>query len=133
MMDYRLERKLLQICILAGAGVPLLAGGSGMIFGTSMFGDMSDLSSDSHFRYLSGLLFGIGVAFLHAIPTIERRTAYVRLLSAIVFTGGISRLAACLFVGVPELPMVLAIVMELVVTPLLCFWQARIAKRAPQS
>lgn len=118
------ERRLLQACIAIGGCVPVLAGGAGMVLGM----EQGDVSLDSHFRYLSGLLFGIGIAFWYAIPTIETRTQYVRLLCLPIVIGGFARLGAAVFVGVPKTGMLLAIGMELIVTPGLCLWQSRVAK-----
>ncbi len=53
----------------------------------------------------------------------------MRLLTFAVVVGGAARAAAALWVGLPPAPMLAAIGMELVVTPLLCLWQARIAAR----
>ncbi len=84
-------------------------------------------SLDSHYRYLSGLLLGLGLAFWTMIPRIERHGAGVRLLTVIVVIGGVGRLFGALLHGVPAGPMGYALVMELIVTPLICLWQARIA------
>ncbi len=127
-MTPALERRLLQAAIAIGGCVPVFTGGAGMLFGMNILAGQGDVSLDSHFRYLSGLLFGIGIAFWYAIPTIETRTQYVRLLCLPIVIGGFARLGAALFVGVPKNGMILAIVMELVVTPALCLWQSRIAK-----
>ena len=122
------ERRLLQICILVAGCVPVGAGTAGVVFGSQAFSESADVSFDSHFRYLSGLLLAIGIAFWAAIPAIERRTMYIRLLTFIVVVGGAARLAAALLVGVPSHPMLLAIAMELLITPLLCLWQGRISR-----
>ncbi len=131
-MTPALERRLLQAAIAMGGCVPVFAGGAGMLFGMDVLagqGDISiDVSRDSHFRYLSGLLFGIGIAFWYAIPTIETKTYHARLLCLPIVMGGFARLGAALFVGVPKTGMIFAIVMDLVITPALCLWQSRIAK-----
>ncbi len=129
---HRLERRILQCIVLVAGCVPVFAGGSGMLFGVAMLGGHADLSLDSHFRYLSGLLFGIGIGFWSAIPALETKTERVRLLGAIVFIGGLARLGAAITVGLPSGPMILAIGMELVVTPLLCLWQGRMAAKRGQ-
>ena len=113
--------------MLIGACVPVLAGGMGMVFGGGMLSGATDISLDSHIRYLSGLLFAIGIAFWAAVPAIEKKTSYVRLLTFLVVTGGLARLAGAIFVDIPSTPMLLSIGMELIVTPLLCLWQSRIA------
>lgn len=112
--------------------VPLGAGAAGVVQGPAMIGDAaaggaSDL--DSHFRYLSGLLLGLGIGFAASIPTIERRSELFLVLSAIVVAGGLARLGALLVLGPPNLPHVLALGMELVVVPLLFAWQRKVALR----
>lgn len=83
----------------------------------------------NHGRYLSGLLLAIGLAFWAAIPDIERRTTWIRVLTAVVVIGGLCRLLGVLL-GDPLSPSVaFALAMELGVTPLLCFWQSRLVPR----
>ena len=125
------ERRLLQLAIALGGFVPVGAGLDGGLLGSGMLGQGSgtDPALDSHVRYLSGLLLGIGLAFWQAIPTIETRTARVRLLTAIVALGGLMRLIGILLVGAPGGSMLFGLGMELVVTPLLCLWQGRVARR----
>lgn len=124
------ERRLLQLAIALGGFVPVGAGLQGALLGASMTGEGgSGASLDSHVRYLSGLLLGIGLAYWEAIPAIEKRTGRVRLLTAIVALGGLMRLVGIVFVGVPGGAMLFGLSMELVVTPLLCLWQGRVARR----
>jgi uncharacterized protein DUF4345 len=87
------------------------------------------VAADSHYRYLSGLLLGIGIGFATAVPDIEHRTARVRLLAGIVVVGGLGRLLSLLLHGAPDKPMLAALAMELVVTPVLALWQARVARQ----
>jgi len=84
---------------------------------------------DSHFRYLSGLLLGVGLGFAASIPTIERRSELFAVLSAAVVVGGLARLAALITGSVPGAPDVLALGVELLIVPLLWLWQRRIARR----
>ena len=108
--------------------VPVLAGLSGVVLGASMAAPSPGASGlDSHFRYLSGLLLAIGFGFWSTVPSIERRTARFRLLTALVVAGGLGRLVGVLLDGLPPAPMLAGLGMELVVTPLLCAWQSRIA------
>ena len=100
-----------------------------MITGSAMIdGSAAGLDADSHFRYLSGLLLAVGLGFWSTIPEIERHTGRFRLLTAVVLAGGIGRLIGLAFVAVPGTPMLAALIMELVVTPLLCLWQSAIAR-----
>ena len=66
------------------------------------------------------LLFGDG-----------RQTACVRLLTLLVVVGGLMRLYGIATVGNPGGAMLFGLAMELVVTPALCLWQGRVARRAP--
>ncbi len=93
-----------------------------------MAGPAAEISVDSHFRYLSGLLLGIGLVFWWMVPHIERHTALVRVLTVLVAMGGVGRLYGILTQGVPDAPMLGGLVMELVVTPLLCVWQSRVGR-----
>ncbi len=125
-------RRALQAAVCLGAVVPLTAGGAGVWLGPAMLGDATaapDLAS--HYRYLSGLLLGIGLAFVALVPRIERATVPFRLLTTLVVAGGLARLAGLGLDPLPSWPHRLALVMELVVTPLLCLWQARVARAAP--
>jgi hypothetical protein len=132
----RIEKRLLQAAVALGCVVPLLAGGSGMIEGPAFLhgvgGEVpSDL--DSHFRYLSGLLFAIGLAFASCIPGIEHKTARFRLLAFLVVIGGLGRLAGLVSSGVPGAGHVFGLAMELGTVPLLVLWQARLASQAMSS
>lgn len=124
---YQRERRWLQVALIISAGVPVLAGAAGMTVGASMLSNTVDVSLDSHVRYLSGVLFAMGLSFWAIVPQIENNKVPMRLLTFLVVMGGMARLAGAVVVGIPSKPMVLAIVMELVVTPLLCWWQARCA------
>ena len=126
----RTERRLLQLAVALGCAVPLLAGGAGMIEGPAFLrgverGVPPDL--DSHFRYLSGLLFAAGLGFASCIPGIEAKTGRFRLLALLVFVGGLGRLASYATVGTPGGGHVFGLGMELVAMPLLVLWQARVA------
>ncbi len=124
-------KQSLQACVLVAAAVPVAAGLAGIALGPAAV-ELSGItaSEDSHARYLSGLLFGIGIAFWSTVPGIERRGARFRLLAAIVVLGGLGRLVSLIATGPPSAPMLAALGLELVATPLLALWQARVAARA---
>ena len=128
MISYTQEKKLLQAVIAVACLVPLSAGLTGMVNGAAWFGG-GTVDLHSHFSYLSGLLFGIGLGFLTAIPHIERHAARVRVLGMIVIIGGLGRLLSLVLMGVPSGAMVAALGMELLVTPLICWWQHGFAQR----
>jgi hypothetical protein len=120
-------KRALQIAVAIGGIVPVSAGLAGVILGPLAGGSGASTDLDSHFRYLSGLLLAIGLAFWGTIPGIERNGAVFRLLTAIVFAGGLARLYGVLVHGWPGSAMIFGLAMELVITPLLCLWQARVA------
>jgi len=123
-----LATRLLQAGVAIGGLVPVGAGLIGILGGPTWFdGVAGSMSAGSHYRYLSGLLLAIGLAFWSTIPRIEQQTQRVRLLTFIVFVGGLARLYSLFAFGVPPGPMLFGLGMELVVTPLFCYWQSRIA------
>jgi hypothetical protein len=123
-----LEKRALQVAVALGCLVPIGGGARGIWLGPQMAGAAGPADLDSHFRYLSGLLLGIGLAYLTAIPRIEQYSLRFRILTAIVVVGGLGRLASLVAMGTPSLIMTAALAMELIVTPALALWQHRIAR-----
>ena len=128
-MTPKTERRLLQAAVLVAGIVPVSAGAAGVILGARMAGG-GNIDLDSHVRYLSGLLLGIGLVFWGMVPGIERHKLIVRVLTVLVVIGGLGRMLGVFVAGTPSTPMAAALAMELVVTPLLCLWQSRIARLA---
>lgn len=126
-------RRGLQIAVAVFGCVPVFAGLAGVLLGPGMLGDVGSISLDSHTRYLSGLLLGIGLVFWWNIPRVETCGPLFRVLTLIVFIGGLGRLVGVYAHGIPPASMQFALCMELVVTPLLCLWQAAVAGRASQN
>jgi hypothetical protein len=125
-----LERRLLQIGVALAGLIPVGGGLAGVIWGPAITGESAHGVLDSHFRYMSGLLAAIGVAYWSAIPDIEKEGAKFTLLTLIVVAGGFARALGMLIMGPPGLVMLAALVMELVITPLLYFWQRRVQRLA---
>ncbi|MES2906530.1 MAG: DUF4345 domain-containing protein [Pseudomonadota bacterium] len=123
------EKRLLQITVLVGGIVPVTPGLLGSGIGLAFVDGLVTRDADSHFRYLSGLLLAIGFGFWSCVPDIETKTARFRLLTLIVFIGGLARLFGCLVEGVPSPQMQFGLMMELAVTPLLCWWQGRLPQQ----
>lgn len=126
------ERQALQRAVAVMALVPVASGLYGVLFGLNGIGHGSlvDVSADSHFRYLSGLHMGIGILFWTCVPGIEAKTTLFRFLTLVVALGGLARLLGWALTGLPSFLMLAALAVELLVTPLLCLWQARVAARA---
>lgn len=126
----RREKRRLQQVVAVLAAVPALAGLSGVLFGHAITGDVNpSVSADSHFRFLSGLLLGIGLCFWWTVPAIEEKTTLFRFLALMIVLGGLARLVGLYITGVPSLFMLLALFLELAVTPALAMWQTRLANR----
>jgi len=124
------EARILKIVVAAACFVPITAGGAGALLGPAMVGiETASLAADSHYRYLSGLLLGIGILFLSTVLRIERSAGRFRLLALIVVIGGLSRLSGVLLSRDADLSTLFALAMELGVTPALVLWQARVADR----
>ncbi len=129
------ERVALQVAVGMACLVPILAGGAGMAWGPAFIGGVptpvpTDL--DSHFRYLSGLLLAIGIGFVTCIPRIDGNGRRSRLLGSLGRGGGVGWALSLLAVGLPGQGHLLALGMELGVTPLLMLWQRRIERGRPQ-
>jgi hypothetical protein len=123
-------RLMLQLAVAVGGCVPVSAGGAGVLFGAHFLDTAGTFDADSHFRYLSGLLLGIGLCFWSLVPHIETEGVKFRALTFVVFAGGCGRLFAVLALGIPSTGMLAALAMELGVTPLLCLWQWRVSQNA---
>lgn len=124
------EIQLLRIAVAVACLLPIIAGGMGVLLGPGMFGINTAMGvADSHYRYLSGLLFGIGILFLTTVPRIETSTARFRLLSIIVILGGFGRLLGVMLNRDADASSLFALGMELGVTPTFVMWQARVAAR----
>lgn len=123
-----MEKRILQIVLAAVACVPVLAGAAGVLLGPALNG-LADSSSTlaSHFRYLSGLLLGIGLCYWSCVPGIERKGARLSLLTLIVFIGGLGRAFSLLAAGPPSIWHQGALAIELGVAPAVWFWQRRIS------
>jgi hypothetical protein len=126
------ERRLLQIVVALAALVPVAMGLMSIVRGPAVLAGIAGpvpVDLDSHYRYLSGLLLGIGLAFAACVPAIERRGPAMRLLGAIVILGGCGRLVSLAEVGTPGGGHLFGLAMELGAVPFILLWQARIAKR----
>jgi Domain of unknown function (DUF4345) len=124
------ERLLLQIVVAVASLIPISAGAMGVLLGPEMVHlDFVPAAADSHYRYLSGLLLGIGCAFVSTVRRIELLGSRFRMLTGIVVIGGFGRLLSLWVRGYPDGPMLFGLVMELCVTPALAIWQIRVASR----
>ncbi len=122
------SKHALQAAVTLAAALPVFASAWDVVHGLQGAGAWAT----NHERYLSGLLLAVGLGFWSTIPHIERKAARFRLLTFVVVTGGLCRLMGVVL-GDPASPAVLvALVMELGVTPALCFWQSRLLPTRPK-
>jgi hypothetical protein len=125
-----MERRLLQVCIALAALVAVAAGIGGVFWGAAGLGEQAPSALDSHFRYLSGVLAAIGVAYWSTIPDIEKAGARFGLLTLLVVAGGFARALGMLIAGPPGPASGAALALELLIAPGLYLWQARIQRLA---
>lgn len=117
---------MLPVAIRVAALVPLLAGGAGVLWGGGFLGEAAGPATDSHLRYLSGVLLGLGLLALWCAAALPRRAAVFQALCAVVTLGGLARLAGLALAGVPPWPHLLALGTELGIVPLLWLWSRRV-------
>jgi hypothetical protein len=116
---------MLTFAIRLAALVPILAGSAGALAGAGFLGEAAGPATDSHLRYLSGLLLGLGLLALWCAADLPRRGVAFTILCAVVALGGLARLLGVAVAGVPPWPHVAALGMELGVVPALWLWWRR--------
>ncbi len=124
------EKRALQAATALACFVPLSMGLTSVLRSAAVLKGVEPplpIDLDSHFRYLSGLLLGIGLTFLACLPNIERRRPVFLALGAIIFVGGLARLLSLVELGWPGPGHRFGLVMELVVVPVIVLWQGRVA------
>lgn len=131
-VEAELEKRLLQAATALACFVPLSMGGLSVLRSAAVLKGMEPpfpIDLDSHYRYLSGLLLGIGLVFLFSIPRIETRRTVFLTLGAVILIGGLARLWSLVELGAPSRGHQFGLVMELIMVPLIVLWQGRIARR----
>lgn len=129
-----MNRRLLQVVLAILSLSPLGFGGLGLLFGPAgLSAKLSGLPADvdSHFRYLSGIFFMLGIALWTCIPRIETREATIRFrwIAAAVVAGGLARGWGMVTGVTPGLGHQIGLAVELVATPLVVLWQAQVSRR----
>jgi hypothetical protein len=102
--------------------IPLTAGLGGALFGGAFLGEPVGPATDSHLRYLSVLLAALGALAWWCSHDLATRGGIFTLLVGIVMLGGIARGVGLLVAGPPPLPHILALVVEILITPALWLW-----------
>ena len=126
-----MERRLLQIVLGLGAVAALLAGARGVVNGPAIAGASSiEIGADSQYRFLSGLLVGLAAAYVILIPTIERESQRLFMLTLIVVVAGFVRAADMLIAGPDGAVSYFSLILTLIAAPAVYLWQLRVARRA---
>jgi hypothetical protein len=92
-------------------------------------GQATTSTVDSEVRFLAVYWLAYGVLLLWVVPQVERRTGVVRAALAVMFASGCARALSFLRDGTPHPVMVAAMAVELVLPPVLWYWQAGLARR----
>jgi Domain of unknown function (DUF4345) len=131
-----MSKKALQIVLAILGLIPILTGGLDLIVGASSLNIngasfsseiLNNVVLDSQIRFLGAIWLGIGIILYWILPSIERQTTLLRLLTGSIFLGGIGRLTSAILVGVPPTQFIGATVLELIGMPLLILWQSFIS------
>jgi hypothetical protein len=126
------ERRLLQAAVALGCLSPFWFGLRGVIEGPAFLAGVEpgQAAPDllSHYRYLSGLFFGVGLVLLSCVLRIEARTARFRLACGVIVMGGLARAVGLIMGDAPSAAHHVALAAELGLVPLLVLWQARVAR-----
>ncbi|MBE7184654.1 MAG: DUF4345 domain-containing protein [Methylobacterium mesophilicum] len=124
------ERGVLQGVVGVLAIVPVLAGTAGIAGGPGLVGvdPPWGVDLDSHFRFLSGVLLAMGLAWWSCVPGIEAKGERFRLLAGLTMLGGLGRLLSLGIAGAPSLGHQVGLVIELIAVPVLVIWQMRVAR-----
>lgn len=130
-MTAEAERRLLQAAVALACLVPIAMGAASIVESAAVLRGVEPplaVDLDSHYRYLSGLLFGIGILFAASIRRIETKGTTFRTLGTIIVIGGLARLVSLIQNGVPGAGHQFGLAMELAVVPLIVLWQGRVAR-----
>jgi hypothetical protein len=132
-----MEKRILQIIIAIIGIVPILTGLEGILppgvsdkfYGISISNSIQgNIILDSNFRYFSGLWFGLGIVLFWIIPSIEKQKIALRIISCMIFIGGIGRVISMITFGIPPVIFIIFTLLELLF-PLLLILQNKISKQ----
>ena len=127
-----MSKRALQILTAILALVPIATGIIGM-FGLSdpIYAPMGlphNALLDSNLRFFAAVWLGLGLALLWLVPRIETETVLFRVFWGMIFIGGIGRLLAMIFTGLPIAPFIGFTALEIFGAPLFIWWQSRLAR-----
>lgn len=125
-----MERLFLQIATAFSALVLLGLGLCGMILGVQFMHGVGTITVDNYFRLLSGIMAGMGIVLLCAIPHVERHRERFGILTFMIVLGGFAELYSVILHGIPSVGALFGMFMTLIYAPLLWLLQRHVAKSA---
>jgi hypothetical protein len=128
-----MERKLLQIAFALAGLVLIVFGLAGVFFGANFVDLSGNVEIDSYFRFLKGVLLGIGLIYWSSIPDIARHGERISLVTFILVLGAVPRLIAVIGHGVPTIGILVSLAGELIVAPLLWLWHQHVTSVAQRN
>ncbi|MGH3715487.1 MAG: DUF4345 domain-containing protein [Micromonosporaceae bacterium] len=122
-------RRVLQALVAVIGAVAVLTGVVEVVFGSRLFTGTAPVVADvdSQYRFFASFWLGAGLVALWVVPRIEPAAGPLRLVMGLMFLGGLSRLVSWVMVGVPQPMIITLLALELVVPPIVVFWQSRLA------
>jgi Domain of unknown function (DUF4345) len=128
---------LMRLRILLGVLglVPIFIGMTGIFSGLERLVSGCEFSSDSdgQYRYLSAIYLGFGGLILWIQSRLESEVQLFRTLMTMVFVAGVARAIPIVALGFPRIPVLIALVFELIFPPFVLFWHAMALKAETSS
>jgi hypothetical protein len=126
---------LMRLRILLGVLglVPIFIGVSGIFSGLERLVSGCEFSSDSdgQYRYLSAIYLGFGGLILWIQSRLESEVQLFRILMTMVFVAGVARAIPIVALGFPRIPVLIALIFELIFPPFVLVWHAMALKAEP--
>ncbi|MDQ3776587.1 MAG: DUF4345 domain-containing protein [Pseudomonadota bacterium] len=123
---------LVRLRILLGVLglVPIVIGIGGIASGLERLVPDGQFSSDSdgQYRYLSAIYLGFGGLILWIQSRLESEVQLFRILMTMVFVAGVARAIPIVALGFPRIPVLIALVFELIFPPFVLIWHAMALK-----
>lgn len=125
-----MNRRGLQLVLAFLGTVAVVSGLSGMVAGPAVLPGAGpvDATVDSEFRFTNSFWWVAGLLVWWSVPRVERATTVLRMTLGAAFVGGLARLIAVAVSGWPHPVFIGALAIELVIVPLVLWWQARVVR-----
>lgn len=85
---------------------------------------------DSQNRFYGVIFICYGVLVFLSATDLPKYVTVFRILAGFLFLGGIARLFSIAQVGMPSMPIILLMLVELIVPPILLWWHNRLSKQS---